>query len=168
MPDSSSGVAAAIVVSHSTSRFEGPNPVTYAFRLVTFWLACMKNILSGGRLTPLRATTFSNCCTSAGLRCWSGSNLLNSGSTRIGETKTPNNTPAIVGIQNQNHQCFGDLRITQNSTIASSEPTNHVSRKPFTRSQAQLPHPCTDSPYPTATWCPYTRNGAFNSVIASR
>src|SRR5216684_266332 len=96
MPDNSSGVDDAIVVSHSTSRFEGPNPVTYAFRLVTFWLACMKNILSGGRLTPLRATTFSNCSTNAGLRCWSGSNLLNSGSTRIGETKTPNSTPAIV------------------------------------------------------------------------
>src|SRR5260370_39244301 len=150
MPDSSSGAAAAIVVSHSTSRFEGPNPVTYAFRLVTFSLACMKNILSGGRLTPLRATTFSSCSTNAGLRCWSGSNLLNSGSTRIGETKTPNSTPAIVGIQNQNHQCFGDLRITQNSTIASSAATTHASRKLFVRSQAQLPQPRTDKPYAIA------------------
>src|SRR4030081_3310267 len=150
MPDNSSGVAAAIVVSHSTRRFEGPNPVTYAFRLVTFWLAFMKNILSGGRLTPLRATPFSNCSTNAGLRCWSGSNLLNSGSTTIGETNTPNSTPAIVGIQNQNHQCFGDLRITQNSTMVIREPTNHVSRKLFARSQAQLPHPCTDKPYAKA------------------
>src|SRR5882757_9054653 len=135
MPDNSSGVDDAMVVSQSTSRFDGPNPVTYAFRLVTFWLACMKNILSGGRLTPVRATTFSNCFTKAGLRCWSGSNLLNSGSTTIGEIKTPNSTPAIVGIQNQNHQCFGDLRITRNSTIVSREPTNHVSRKLFARSQ---------------------------------
>src|SRR5882724_5793644 len=110
----------------------------------------MKNILSVGRFTPLRATTFSSFSTNAGLRCWSGSNLLNSGSTTIGETNTPNSTPAIVGIQNQNHQCFGDLRITQNSTIVSSEPTNHVSRKPFARSQAQLPQPCTDRPYAIA------------------
>src|SRR5882757_11111497 len=154
MPDNSSGVDDAIVVSHSTSRFEGPNPVTYAFRLVTFWLARMKNILSGGRLTPLRATTFSNCSTNTGLCCWSGSNLLNSGSTTIGERKTPNNTPAMVGIQNQNHQCFGDRRITQNSIITRSAPTNHVRKKLFTRSHAQLPHPCTDRPYASAMWCP--------------
>src|SRR5438034_1043725 len=86
--------------------------------------------------------------------------------------KTPESSSgaaaAIVGIQNQNHQCFGDLRITQNSTIVSREPTNHVSRKLFARSQAQLPHPCTDNPYAKATWCPYTRNGAFNSAIVSR
>src|ERR1700722_8204370 len=107
----------------------------------------MKNILSGGRLTPLRATTFSNCSTNAGLCFWSGSNLLNSGSTNTGEMKTPNSTPTIVGIQNQNHQCFGDFRITQNSTITSSDATDHVSRKPFARSQAQLPHPCTERPY---------------------
>src|SRR5882757_9259334 len=133
-----------MVVSHNTRRFDGPNPVTYAFKLVTFRLACMKNILSGGRLTPLRATTFSNCATKAGSRCCSGSNLLNIGSTTIGEMKTPNRTPAMVGIQNQNHQCFGDLRITQNSTISRSEPTNHVSRKPLAWSQSQLAHPCTD------------------------
>src|ERR1700733_12613604 len=120
-----------MVVSHSTSRFEGPNPVTYAFMLVTFWLARMKNILSGGKFTRLRATTFSSCATNAELVCCNGSNLLNSGSTRIGEIKTPNNTPAIAGIQNQNHQCFGDLPITQNNIITSSEPTNHVSRNPF-------------------------------------
>src|SRR5271163_3881255 len=106
--------------------------------LVTLLLACMKNILSGGRLTPLRATTFSSCATNAGSRCSNGSNLLNSGSTRIGETKTPNSTPAIVGIQNQNHQCFGDRRITQNSIIARSAPTNHVSRKLLVASQTQL------------------------------
>ncbi len=35
---------------------------------VTFWLAFMKNIRSGGMLTPPRATTFSSCSTSAGLR----------------------------------------------------------------------------------------------------
>src|SRR5271170_4678739 len=114
----------------------------------------MKNILSGGKLTPLRATTFSSCCTSAGSRCCSGSNLLNSGSTTIGEAKTPNSTAAIVGIQNQNHQCFGDLRITQNSIITSSAPTIQVSRKLFVRSHAQLPQPCTDSPYATAIRCP--------------
>src|SRR5271170_4848931 len=131
MPDSSSGVAAAIVVSHSTSRFEGPNPVTYAFVLVTLLLARMKNILSGGRLTPLRATTFSNCATSAGSRCCNGSNLSNSGSTTIGERKTPNNTATIVGIQNQNHQCLGDRPITQNNTITSNPPTSHASRKLF-------------------------------------
>src|SRR6201991_3780996 len=114
--------------------------------LVTFRLARMKNILSGGTFTPLRATTFSSCVTSAGLFFSSGSNLLNIGSIRIGEINTPNSTAAIAGIQNQNHQCFGDFRITQNNIITSSEPTNHVSRKPFVRSQSQLPQPCTDSP----------------------
>src|ERR1700754_4346610 len=114
--------------------------------LVTFRLARMKNIRSGGTLTPLRATTFSSCATSAGSCCCNGSNLLNIGSIRTGEIKTPNSTQAIAGIQNQNHQCFGDLRITQNNIITSSEPTNHVSRKPFVRSQSQLPQPCTDSP----------------------
>src|SRR5437763_12566530 len=140
-----------MVVSHKTSRLDGPNPVTYALRLVTFRLACMKNIRSGGRVTPLRATTLSNCATSAGSRCWRGSNLLNSGSIRMGEIKTPNSTPPIVGIQNHNHQCFGDLRITQNSSITRRDATSHVSRKPFAWSQTQLPHPCTDNPYATAT-----------------
>src|ERR1700679_328017 len=122
--------------------------------LVTFWLARMKNILSGGKLTPLRATTLSNCATSAGSCCSSGSNLLNSGSTRIGERKTPNSTAAIVGIENQNHQCFGDRWITQNSIITSNPATIHVSKKLFVRSQTQLPQPCTDSPYANPTRCP--------------
>src|SRR5271156_4566894 len=135
-----------MVVSQSTSRFEGPNPVTYAFNPVTFWLARIKNILSGGKLIPLRATTRSNCWTSAGCAVCSGSKLLNSGSTRIGERKIPNSTAAIVGIQNQNHHRSGDLRMIQKSTMTSSPVTSHEIKKLFAQSKTQLPHPCTDSP----------------------
>src|ERR1700722_12848628 len=147
MPESSSGVDCAIVVSQRTSRFDGPKPVTYALRPVTFWLARMKNILSGGRLTPLRSTTRSNCWTSAGCACCSGSNLSKSGSIRIGVRYTPKSTAAIVGIQNQNHQRSGDLRMIQKSTITSSAVTSQEIAKLFVQSRAQLPQPCTDSPY---------------------
>src|SRR5271154_608481 len=111
----------------------------------------MKNIRPTGRITPLRVATFSNCCTSAGSCSASGSNLLKSGSTSTGDTRTPNNTATIVGIQNQNHHCFGDRRITQNNTITSRPATPQVSRKLFVWSQTQLPQPCTDKPYATAT-----------------
>src|ERR1700733_2230518 len=136
-----------MVVSQSPSRFEGPKPVTYAFSPVPFWLARMKNILSGGRLPPLRATTRSNCWTSAGCACCSGSNLSNSGSIRIGDRYTPKSTAIMVGIQNQNHQRSGDLRTIQKSTITSSPVTSHEIAKLFVQSRAQLAQPCTDSPY---------------------
>src|ERR1700722_8111887 len=136
--------------------------------LVTLLLARMKNILSGGRVTPLRATTRSNCATSAGSCCCNGSNLLKSGSTMIGERKTPNKTATMVGIQNQNHQRFGDHRITQNNTITSSPATIHSSRKLLPKSANQLPQRWTDNPYASAMWCPNRRNGAFRSAVTRR
>src|ERR1700753_1895218 len=119
----SSGVVDPIVVSHTTTRFEAPIPVTYAFGTVTFSLAFIRNIRSGGISIPPRATTFSSLATRAGFDCSSGSNLLNSGSTHTGYTNTPKTVAAIAGIQNQNHHRRGDLPITQKNNITSNPPT---------------------------------------------
>ncbi len=106
----------------------------------------MENIRPGGRLMPLRATTFSNCWTRAGFDCWSGSNLLKSGSMRIGERKTPKRTAAMAGTQNQSHQRVGDLRIAQKSSRTSMLPTIQMRRKLLVWSQSQLGQCCTESP----------------------
>ena len=70
MPANSSGVAAAIVVSHSTNRFDGPNPGH--IRIQARHLLARPHEehpvrrQSSRRFAP---TTFSNCCTSAGSCC---------------------------------------------------------------------------------------------------
>src|ERR1019366_4207410 len=117
----SAGVAAATVVSHTTTRLDAPKPVTYAFNSVDFALAFIRNIRCGGIEMPPRAATCSSCCTSAGSDCASGSNLLNSGSRTYGAAKTPTTTQAAAGIQNQNHQRVGALRMIQNISIRSEE-----------------------------------------------
>ena len=70
----SSGVERATVVSHTTTRFDAPNPVTYAFSSVDLALARIRNIRSGGIAMPLRATTCSSRATNAGSVPASGSN----------------------------------------------------------------------------------------------
>src|ERR1035438_5761208 len=142
----SSGVDRATVVSQTTTRFDAPKPVTYAFSSVDFALAFIRNMRSGGIDNPPRVTTRSNCCTSAGFESASGSNLLNSGSKTYGAPQTEPIVTSTDGIQNQNHQRVGDLRIIQNISIAISPAPAHNIPSSLPLSTSQLPHPCTDSP----------------------
>ena len=95
---------------------------------------------------PPRATTCSSRWTSAGSVFASGSNLLNSGSMTYGAAKTPATTQAAAGIQNQNHQRVGDLRMIQNISITTGPPKPHSSPSSLPLSPSQLPQPCTDKP----------------------
>src|ERR1035441_1179233 len=122
----SSGVALATVVSHTTTRFDAPKPVTYAFKVVTLALAFIRNMRSGGIAIPPRATTCSSRPTSAGSDFESGSNLLNSGSMTYGVRNTPAMVKATATIQNHSHQRVGDLRMAQNRIIVSNPLISQV------------------------------------------
>src|SRR5262249_54487793 len=98
----------------------------------------------------------------------SGSNLLKSGSMKIGAIKTAKTTTPTEGIQNQNHHRVGALRMTQKSSITSRPPKTSVRRKLFVASQNQLPHPCTESPYFTEKWWPTISSGRVSSEVTSR
>src|SRR5450432_1611857 len=143
----SSGVDLATVVSQTTTRLEAPKPVTYALSVVDLALARIRNIRSGGIAMPLRATTCSNRWTSTGLVFASGSNLLNSGSMTYGVMKTPATTQIIAGIQNQNHQRDGDLRMVQAIKSMRWLTISHSNANTFALSPSQLPQPCTERPY---------------------
>src|SRR4051812_36127207 len=95
--------AILMVVSHTTTRFVAPIPVTYAFGTVSFSLAFIRYMRSGGMLVPVRATTRSRSFTSAGFVFVRGSKWLNMGSITTGITKTVMITKGIDPAQNSTH-----------------------------------------------------------------
>ncbi len=89
----------AMVVSHTTTRFDGPKPATYAFTALSLVLASISNMRASGISSPPRFTTCEMDCTRCG--CWSfrGVNLKNSGSISTGAMNCRKMTIGIATSQ---------------------------------------------------------------------
>src|SRR5262249_11302634 len=100
-------VAFAIVVSHTTTRFEAPRPETYALTELYLVLAFIANMRSGGMGSPARTVTLSIACARSGCAGASGVNSKKSGSTASGVTKRRKTRTGGGASQNQSHQRRG-------------------------------------------------------------
>src|SRR5690348_7494570 len=136
-----------MVVSHTTTRFEAPSPVTYASTAFVFSLAFIRNIRSGGIFIPARWTTCSSAVTNCGSLCCSGSNLLNIGSITSGERKITENKMGSAASQKYSHHLRGLRRITAYKIHTRIIPRMKLRISPFTQSPAHELHPCTEIPY---------------------
>src|ERR1700733_12934315 len=134
-------VAFAIVVSHTTTRFDAPSPVTYAFIVLTFSLAAIQYIRSTGIVSPARSTTRSNARVSGASCSDSGSNLLNSGSITPGARKTSTAENTTAPAHAHNHHFLGLLRIAATTPHTATLPTIIVTINSFALSPNHEAHP---------------------------
>src|ERR1700675_1793961 len=133
-----------IVVSQTTTRFDAPNPVTYASTSLVFSLALIRNMRSAGIGTPACFVKFSIAATSSGLVACKGSNLLNIGSMSHGLMNTMKSTTGSAANHRYSHQRRGLRRISEERMSAkiSANPTiNNFSLLQFDTHDPQF---CTD------------------------
>src|SRR5437660_7939367 len=123
------------VVSQITTRFDAPNPVTYALMAFVFWLATIRKMRSGGIGTPAWFVSFWMVVTNSGWSLLSGSNLLNSGSITNGVITITPRRIRTAGNQKYNHQRRGLRRITANRISTRTIPNPVLRNSPLLQSQ---------------------------------
>src|SRR5437660_9134564 len=123
------------------TRFDAPNPVTYALRAFVFLLAAIRNTRSGGMETPACFVSFSIAATRSGCSLLSGSNLLNSGSMTRGVITISPRRIRTAGNQKYSHQRRGLRCITANRIKTRTIPNAKLRHSPLVQSQNHDPQP---------------------------